>query len=139
MKINKSKQMAMLAIALLFSMGFAVIMLPLPVLSKVFVLLAFAWYWQQQCEQFIFLKKTFSIKSLDCDEDQRWIIETQNQKTYIAQLSPTSIATAHWMCLYFKNTSHKKNFRVLLSSDSLSKKDWSLLQLLVKFAKPLKH
>jgi hypothetical protein len=138
MKINMSKQMMMLATVLFFTMGFAIALLPLPLLSKCFILLAFAWYWYQQCEQHIFLKKPVSIKSLDCDENQRWSIETQSQETYCAELSPKSVATAHWMCLYFVNDLHKKKFRVLLSSDSLSKKDWSLLQLLVKFARPLK-
>lgn len=138
MKIRTSKQMAMLATVIFFAMGLAVMHLPMPLVSKCFIVLAFAWFWYQQCVQHVFLKSDSSVQSLDCDDNQRWSLQTKNQETYIVQLSPQSVATAHWMCLYFKSQVQQKSFRVLLSSDSLSKRDWGLLQLLVKFAKPIK-
>lgn len=139
MKIQTSKQMAMLAIVILFAIGLATMALPIPIFSKCFILMAFIWFWLQQCDLHVFLKKADSIKSLDCDDEQRWILKTNDQTMHQVQLSPKSVATSHWMCLYFKSGFTKKYFRVLLSSDSLSKKDWSVLQLLVRFSKPLKN
>jgi hypothetical protein len=130
--------MAMLATAIFFTLGLAVISFPIPILSQCFILLAFAWFWYEQCQQQVLLKKASSICNLECDENQRWTLKASNQDIFFAHLSLRSVATAHWMCLYFVGISHRKNFRVLLSSDSVSKKDWSILQMFVRFAKPIK-
>jgi hypothetical protein len=138
MKIHRSKHLAMLATVIFFTMGLAVISFPIPIISECFILLAFAWFWYEQCQQHVLLKKSSSICKLECDEHQRWTLQANNQDIIFAKLTKKSVATAHWMCLYFVGISHHKNFRVLLSSDSVSKKDWSILQMFVHFAKPIK-
>jgi hypothetical protein len=138
MKVYRSKQMAMLATVVLFVMGLAVMCIPVPVTSKAFMILAFVWFWYEQCQQHILLQKPSSIHALECDEHQKWTLLASNRKFFFANLSPKSVASAHWMCLYFVGISHRKNFCILLSSDSLSKRDWSVLQMVIRFAKPIK-
>ena len=138
MKIHISKHMAMFATVIFFAMGLAMISFPIPITSQCFILLAFAWFWYEQCKQHVLLKKSSSICKVECDEHQKWTLQASNQDIIFANLSQKSVATAHWMCLYFVGISHCKDYRVLLSSDSVSKKDWSVLQMLIRFAKPIR-
>ena len=137
MKLQQSKQMLMLVSFIFMAMSLAIISLPVAILAKCALILAFSYYIYQQLKQYVLLKNSTAIIDLDCDENHVWTLKSNNQITLTTHLSPKSFISAHWMCLNFQINKQQSPTRVYLSSDSLSKQDWSLLQLLVRFAKPM--
>ena len=137
MPIYKSKQLILLSSLLFFIMGFAINCLPLLMIVKCFIILAFAWWWLKSIKQYVLLQQPLSVVAIDCDDQQRWYLTLKNQQIVTWSLSKKSVTTPKWMFLYFDNMVAKTNQRVILAADSMSAKDWSILQLLVKCAKPL--
>lgn len=139
MQLSTSKQLAMLAVFMLFAFGYTLVCIPIPLPSKLFILLAFSWFWWQQCLRLVLLRAPTSLSSLSCDDQHIWSLDLKHDRIAHATLASTSVVCVHWMFLVFVSQQvPSKSYCFVLAADSFSKKDWRLLQCLVRFAKPVK-
>lgn len=137
MKIFISKYMMALACVMFLAITIAVIRLPMILIAKTTLILLATYFFSQFVKKYIFLLDHNSITHLNCDENHAWTLQTKGKQNIAVTLSDKSYVSVNWMFLMFSNKLTNKNYRVLLSTDSVAKNQWSLLHLLVKFAKPI--
>ena len=120
------------------AIGFSAWLLPLILPAKLALEVAFVWLAKRILERYVLLSAPQSVVALGYDESLGWQLTTKGAGMVKVHLLPHSTVTANWMFLQFCQISTQKIFRIMLASDSMKAKDWSLIQLLVKFAKPVK-
>jgi hypothetical protein len=136
----------MIIVAGLFfvAMGLSISWLPLLLPVKCALLLAYCWVAQRQLKRYVFLTDAQSITDIHFDEQLGWQITQKNKTKQSVRLSPKTVVYAHWMFLLFElngkdaKEAKAKNCRVVLANDSVTAKEWSLLEMLVRFAPPTK-
>ena len=137
MKIHISKHITALSCVLFLAISVAIFRLPILMIAKTTLLFALTIFYFQFVKKYILLQHAHSITHVNCDENHMWSLQTKDKQNILVNLSQKSFVSVNWMCLLFSNQANKKVYRVFLSTDSVPRNQWSLLHLLVKFAKPI--
>jgi hypothetical protein len=119
------------------AVGVAITSLPFLWAVRLAILLAFIYSALHLVKRYVFLKDARSITEVTYDKDAGWSLTRKDASTLGVRLLPTSTASAQWMFLAFRHLDSRRVEHAVLASDSVRAKDWSLLHLLVNYARPV--